>query len=55
MQACLVLWTGKQCVSSAESPCPGEDQQKQYTQIVSEEAKGLVMIALHLDFLRAQI
>lgn len=34
-------------------PCPGEDQQKQCTQIVSEEVKGLVMIAVHLDFLRA--
>lgn len=39
-------------MSSAGSPCPGEDQQKQCTQVVSEEAKGLVMIAVHLDFLR---
>lgn len=38
---------------SAAGPCPGEDQQKQGTQIISEEAKGLVMIAVHLDFLRA--
>lgn len=49
-QAYLVLWMGKQCVSSAGNTFLGEGQQRQCTQIVCEEGKGLSVIAGLTDF-----